>query len=287
VSGGVPIAARSLLLGLIGSGIQKSRSPALHEQEAGENGIRCIYKLVDLDVLGLTNDALGELLIAAERFGFAGLNITHPSKQAVLSHLHELSPTAEALGAVNTVVFASGKRIGHNTDSPGFAESFKRGMKGVAKRRVLQIGAGGAGAAVSDAALALGVQELVIIDIDKPRARHLAASVNVRHGAGRAVASSDATEWLRSADGLINASPIGMAKYPGTPVPVSLLRPEMWVADVVYVPLQTELLREARRLGCRTLAGGGMAVYQAAEAFRLFSGITPDADRMMRHFETL
>jgi shikimate dehydrogenase len=284
VSGG---AGGSLLLGLIGSGIQRSRSPALHEREAAAHGIRCIYKLIDLDVLRLGNDALGELLTAAERLGFAGLNITYPGKQAVLPHLDELSPVAETLGAVNTVVFTAGKRIGHNTDSPGFAESFRRGMKDAPLRRVVQVGAGGAGAAVSDAVLTLGVGELAILDLDDARATNLAAQLNRRHGRGRAVVRTDLAAAMREADGLINASPVGMLNHPGTPVPTTLLRRDMWVADVVYVPLETELLRAARDRGCRTLPGGGMAVFQAAEAFRLFSGITPDPERMMRHFETL
>ncbi len=278
--------SRSVLVGLIGSAIQASRSPALHEREAAEHGLRYIYKLIDLDVLGLTNAALGELLTAAERLGFAGVNVTHPSKQAVLPHLDELAETAAAVGAVNTVVFTAGKRIGHNTDCSGFAESFRRGMPDVAMGRVVQIGAGGAGAAVSDAALSSGVGELILVDIDGERAGNLATRLNQRHGAGKARVGADAARELATCDGLINATPIGMAAHPGTPVPLSLLRPEMWVADIVYFPLETELLRAARRLGCRTMGGGGMAVFQAAEAFRLFTGITPDVDRMLRHFET-
>jgi shikimate dehydrogenase len=135
--------------------------------------------------------------------------------------------------------------------------------------------------------LKLGTVELAIYYFDERRARELVTQLNRRHGAGRASARSDAAAAVARADGLINASPIGMTKYPGTPVAVSLLRPEMWVADVVYVPLETELLRAARGLGCRTLAGGGMAVFQAAEAFRLFTGIAPDAERMLRHSLTL
>ena len=120
-----------MLLGLIGAGIQASRAPALHEDEAAEQGLRCIYKLIDLTKLGLGVDALPELLTAAERMGFAGLNITHPCKQAVIPLLHELSPDARALGAVNTVLLRDGKRIGHNTDWFGFAENFRRGLPDV------------------------------------------------------------------------------------------------------------------------------------------------------------
>ncbi|MBV9202979.1 MAG: shikimate dehydrogenase, partial [Alphaproteobacteria bacterium] len=108
-----------------------------------------------------------------------------------------------------------------------------------------------------------------------------------RFGQGRAFAARDIAAAVREADGLINATPVGMASYPGLPLAADLLRPDLWIADIVYFPLETELLRQARRLGCRTLDGGRMAVFQAAEAFRLFTGITPDPERMLRHFAVL
>jgi shikimate dehydrogenase len=89
---------------------------------------------------------------------------------------------------------------------------------------------------------------------------------------------------VATADGIVNATPIGMANYPGTPVPAKLLRSGLWVADIVYFPLETELLRDARARGCRTMSGGGMAVFQAADAFRLFTGQEPDCERMLKHF---
>ena len=92
---------------------------------------------------------------------------------------------------------------------------------------------------------------------------------------------------LAGADGMVNATPIGMAKFPGLPLPAGLLSPHLWVADVVYFPLETPLLAEARGWGCRTMPGAGMAVFQAAGAFHLFSGVKPDADRMLAHFAEL
>jgi shikimate dehydrogenase len=275
------------LAGLIGTGIQASRTPLMHEREGAEQGLRYIYKLIDLDRLGLGAEALPELLTAAERMGFDGLNITHPCKQAVIPLLHELSDDARALGAVNTVVLKGGRRIGHNTDWWGFAESFRRGLSGVRLDRVVQLGAGGAGAAVAHAALTLGVGRLAIVDTDAARAEQVAAGLAARFGAGRAVAGGDLAAEVAAADGLINTTPVGMAKYPGLPLPAELLRPGLWVAEIIYFPLETELLRRARALGCRTLDGGGMAVFQAVEAFRLFTGITPDAERMRRHFAAM
>jgi shikimate dehydrogenase len=205
----------------------------------------------------------------------------------VVPLLHELSPDAAALGAVNTVVLRDGRRIGHNTDCSGFAEAFRRGLPDVRRGRVVQLGAGGAGAAVAHALLGAGVGHLAIADTEEPRAMALAEGLAARFGAGRATAGGDLAAELAAADGLVNCTPVGMAKLPGTPLPVTLLRAGLWVAEIVYFPLETALLRAARALGCRTLDGGGMAVFQAAGAFRLFTGREPDSARMLRHFAAM
>lgn len=274
----------SVLAGLIGRGIQASRTPAMQEREGAEQGLRLVYRRIDLDVLGLGPDALPELLTAAERMGYAGLNITYPCKQSVVPLLDELSEEARALGAVNTVVLREGRRIGHNTDCTGFAESFRRGLVGVPRQHVLQLGAGGAGAAVAHALLAEGVERLSVLDPDASRAAMLVKSLVARFGAARAGGCAEASSALTDADGLVNCTPMGMAGHPGLPVPAEVLHPGLWVADIVYFPLETALLGAARAIGCRTLDGGGMAVFQAVEAFRLFTGMVPDAERMLRHF---
>jgi len=230
---------------------------------------------------------LPDLLLAAERTGFSGLNVTHPCKQAVLAHLDELAPDAAALGAVNTVVLREGRRIGHNTDAWGFREALRRGLPGASLERVVQLGAGGAGAAVAHALSSLGVGELLLYDVDSGRAEALAERLAAQGAAGRIVVAPDLARALAVASGLVNATPVGMAAYPGLPLPAELLRPELWVADIVYFPLETELLRTARAIGCRTLDGSGMAVFQAVRAFELFTGRTPDPERMRRHFERL
>jgi shikimate dehydrogenase len=277
----------SFLIGLIGSAIQASLTPAMHEREADEKGLRYIYRLIDFEELGLSVEALPELLTAAERMGFAGVNVTHPCKQIVIPLLHELSEVALALGAVNTVVLSNGRRVGHNTDWWGFAESFRHGLPDAKRERVVQLGAGGAGTAVAHAALTLGVAQLTIVDTDQARAELLAAGLAQRFGKGSAAELRNLAAVVSEADGVINATPVGMANYPGLPMPAELLRHDLWVADIVYFPLETELLKRARMLGCRTLDGGGMAVFQAAEAFRLFTGAIPDAERMRRHFAAM
>jgi len=278
---------RSVLLGLIGAGIQASLTPSLHEREGAEQGLCTIYRLIDLQQLGLGPEALPDLLLAAERTGFQGLNITFPCKQSIIPLLHELSDDAKALGAVNTVVLRDGKRVGHNTDLSGYSENFRRGLADAKRDKVVQLGAGGAGSAVAHAAMQLGVGQLTIFDTDQAKARQVAADLTARFGAGRAVAGTDLAAAIAEAAGVINATPVGMAKFPGSPLPPALLRPDLWVSEIIYFPMETELLARSRALGCRTLDGGGMAVFQAVHAFRLFTGLEPNVERMLAHFAAL
>jgi len=282
---------RSFLVGLIGSGIGGSLSPAMHEEEARHLGLKYVYRRIDLEVLRRGPSALSELLSAAESMGFDGVNVTYPCKQAVIELLDELSADAQALGAVNTVQFKEGRRVGHNTDWSGFRRAFERGLPGASMERVVQLGAGGAGAAVAHAAMTMGARELALVDVDPTRARTLAAELQARFPDARVSAIDGAPamlgDALAAADGLIHATPTGMAKHPGMPLQRELLHPRLWVADVVYFPIKTELLKAAEALGCRTLTGGGMAVYQAVEAFEIFTGIAPNAERMFEHFQTL
>src|SRR3954469_21293133 len=219
---------RSYLVGLVGAGIGGSLSPALHEHEASCLGLDYAYRVLDIDALGVAPRDVGALLERLREAGYDGLNVTHPCKQLVLEHLDELSEEAATIGAVNTVVLRDGRAIGHNTDGSGFAESFRRGLPGAALERVVLIGAGGAGAAVGHALLGLDCKQLVIVDTDRERAAGLADALG-----------AEAAEELdlAGADGVVNATPTGMVGHGGTPVPPERLRPELWVADVVYRPL--------------------------------------------------
>jgi shikimate dehydrogenase len=279
--------ARRFLVGLIGEGIQGSRSPALHENEARHLGLALHYQLIDLARDGRSASDLPRLLDSAQAVGFAGVNITHPCKQAVLPLLDQLSADAEAIGAVNTVVFRDGKRVGHNTDWSGFATPFRRALGDVSLGHVSLLGAGGAGAAVAHAILTLGARQLALVDPDAAKAESLAARLRARFG-GRAVQHArDIRAAIAGSDGVINATPIGMTGHPGAPIDPSWIEPRQWVAEIVYFPLETEWLRAARERGCRSLDGGGMAVWQAVGAFELFTGHVPDAQRMERHFRSI
>jgi shikimate dehydrogenase len=274
-----------LLLGLVGAGIGRSLAPALHEEEARQHGLRLHYQLVDLDAAAI--DALPRLVSAMRTIGFDGFNVTHPCKQAVMPLLDELSEEARAIGAVNTVVRRDGRLVGHNTDGSGWSWGFRRSLPDTKLDRAVLLGAGGAGSAIAHAALQLGVRRLEIFDTAPARAQSLALRLGQRHGDERAGMAKDLAASLARADGLIQATPVGMHAHPGMPVAEALLRPALWISEAVYVPLETPLVKAARRAGCRVMDGGHMNVGQACRAFELFTGLKADVARMEAHFRRL
>ncbi len=278
------MSGRRILVGLIGSNIMKSLSPALHQDAYAAAGIDGFYHLMDVDQL--PGRGLKELLDAARIAGFAGTNVTFPFKQDVLSVLDTVDAEARQIGAVNTVVFGpDGRSTGYNTDRRGFRRSFEQGLGRPAAdgKTVVQVGAGGAGRAVAFALMDLGVAQLVLHDRDPNQAQTLLADLATHCGAGRARISTDLSAEATAADGVVNATPVGMLGIPGNPVPAEL-RKEQWAADVIYSPIETAFIKAALVKGARVLTGGGMCVHQAAEAFRLFTGVEPDIARMDRTF---
>jgi shikimate dehydrogenase len=277
-------AENRVLTGLIGRHIGASRSPWLHEREAEAQGLDLTYTLFDFAVMGRDESDLCAQLDNAEALGYSGVNVTYPYKQAVIACLDELSASAKRVGAVNTVRFSLGKRVGHNTDVIGFAESMRDGLPGAPLNRVLQVGAGGGGAATAQALLDLGVGTLIVCDRDAARAATLVSNMQASFGQNRVETTVDAEASIDSVDGIVNATPMGMVASPQAPIDTSRLSSRHWVADIVYFPLETELLRAARARGCRTLDGSGMAVHQAAAAFEIFTGRTANRPRMLRSF---
>ncbi|WP_430296955.1 shikimate dehydrogenase [Sinomonas sp. B1-1] len=299
-----PRPPRPQLIGLIGANVAGSLSPLLHEREAAAQGLRYAYRALDLDELGLTPEDAGQLARDAGRLGYTGLNVTHPCKQTVIPGLDALSEDARALGAVNTVTVDAdpadpadsaahdggthpGSRLtGRNTDHSGFRAALAEGLPGVPLGTVVLVGAGGAGSAVARALLDSGVRELLVADVDPARAAALAARLGEPGSGSRvaAVAHEEVFARLSEADGVVNATPIGMVGHPGTPFDTSALMRRHWVADVVYRPLATQLVKAALAAGCRVLDGGWMAVAQAADSFELFTGLPADRARMRAHF---
>jgi shikimate dehydrogenase len=277
------------LVGLVGTGVGPSLTPALHMAEARAQGVDYVYRTIDLNDVGVAPERIGDVLTWARTLGFNALNITHPCKRLVMEHLDDIDQLAAELGAVNTVVFDGPRAIGYNTDTTGFALGFREGLPDASTDNVVLVGAGGAGAAVGDALLRLGAEHLTVVDLDIERATVLALELSARRPESRVDASlpDKLPVLLTGSDGVVHCTPTGMVEHPGLPFSGELLHPGLWVADIVYRPLDTELLKTALEVGCRVCDGGHMAVHQATEAFELITGIAPDTERMSRHFRHL
>lgn len=273
---------REVRAGLIGDGIGPSLTPDIHMIEGKELGLNYTYDRFDTS----GSDTLESALSTARTNGYAGLNITHPHKKAVVTHLDRLEGIASEIKTVNTVVFRDGQAIGWNTDYLGFKMALARNIGPVEGQFVHVVGAGGAGLAVVLALLDSGVAKVAISDLNAPSAEALIADVR----AIRPRASLEPVD-LASApvgvEGIVNCTPMGMANHPGAAVDPTRYRPDAWVADIVYFPLDTLFVQKARGAGMRVMDGSGMALWQAVEAFRLITGHRPDASRMQASLQRL
>ena len=276
---------RRMLIGLIGANIMGSLSPALFADAFAAAAIAGFYHLIDVDCL--PGRQLPQLLDAIKTAGFAGTNITYPFKQEIIPLLDAVDPEAAQTGAVNTVAIApDGHTTGYNFDRRGWRHAFEEtfGRTSAQGATVVLVGAGGAGRAVAFALMDLGVGVLVIHDHDSERASALKANLAKHYNASRCRVTNGLETDIAAADGVVNATQVGMRGFPGNPVPVSALTAAHWCADVIYTPIKTVFIQTAASKGARVMSGDGMCVHQAVEAFRLFTGIEPDVARMHRTF---
>lgn len=278
-----PLSPARHRIALVGAAISGSLSPDLHRREGAALGLDYSYDLLDLDHL----PPEWRLRDAVDR-GITGFNITHPVKQSVLAQLDDLSEDARALGAVNTVSIDGDRLTGHNTDHSGFLTGLRHGLPNVPFGRVLVVGAGGAGSAVAHALAGAGAA-VEVTDTDADRVAALVSRLSAAHPDGEiaGLPADQVPAGLARADGIVNATPIGMTGHPGLPLDTGGLSSQHWVADVVYRPPDTELLTAARGIGCRVLDGGAMLVAQAARTLALLTGLAPDLDRMRNHLTVL
>jgi shikimate dehydrogenase len=278
---------RRMLIGLIGANIQGSMSPALFADAFAAAGIDGYYHLLDAD--RLAERRLPQLLGAVKTAGFAGVNVTYPFKQDIIPLLDAVDPEASEVGAVNTISIApDGRTTGYNFDRRGWRNSFIEvlGPDSAEGKTVVQVGAGGAGRAVAFALMDLGVADLILHDLDRARADALKSQLASQYGASRCRIVGSLEQDIARADGIVNATQVGMRGFQGCPVPVAAIKAGHWAADVIYTPMQTAFLSAAGGKGARVLNGGGMCVHQAVAAFQCLAGVTPDVARLHRTFAT-
>ena len=277
-----PDTAQPFLIGLIGSPIKSSAAPAMHEAAAQALGARAHYRLIDTPGADVTK--LRTMLDGVRTLGFSGVNVTFPYKEMVVPLLDALSPAAATMGAVNTVVVRDGKLTGHNTDATGFQSAFAAVLGDPGDKPVALIGAGGVGRAIAFAMAELGARALHIFDSDTAKANALSAWLEARM-AVRVCGS--VAEAMDGAGGAINGTPIGMLPNRDSAIPANLLNKDLYVADAVYTPLWTPLLTAARAAGCRVMTGRELCIHQAADAFRLFTGLEPSRERIGAAFDAV
>ena len=270
---------RRVLLGLLGAPIKSSASPMMHETAARALGMHCHYQLIE--IAGANRTTLQRLLHSVREIGFAGINVTFPYKEAVIDLLDELTPAAKAMAAVNTVVIQEGKLVGSNTDASGFRRVIEPYLHAVTSGPVALIGAGGVGKAIAHALDSPACAGIRLFDRDPAKMTALASLGS----AARITCCNTIEEAMDGAVGVINATPVGMSPDQRSPVPDRLLHPEMFVSDAVYTPLWTPLLLAAKAAGAATMTGRALAVAQAADAFKLFTGIAASESVMGAAFD--
>lgn len=266
-----------LKLGLIGDNIAQSRAPDLHRLAGTQNDIAVQYdRLVPLE-LGEAFDPLFER--CAER-GYRGINVTYPYKERAAQKVHIEDPHVRAIGAVNTVLFEPGGAQGFNTDYTGFIAAYRavRGQAGPGAACL--IGTGGVGRALAFGLITLGAEEIRLTDRDPGKAEALAAELRAVPAAPRVTVFADSSSAARGADGLLNGTPVGMAPYGGTPLPVGSMAGAKWAFDAVYTPIDTQFLSDAAAAGLTVISGYELFFYQGVHAWAHFSGLPLDEARL-------
>jgi shikimate dehydrogenase len=254
-------------LGLIGDNIADSRSPRLHELAGEMLGRRVTYDRLVPPALGLPFEAVFE---RARAEGYAGLNITLPYKERVVTLVTVPDERVRRLGACNTVRFEADGPKGFNTDWSGFTAGYRRAFGDTPPGAVCMIGAGGVGRAVAFALIDLGMTELRLVERDLAKAEGLAGVLRAAAPGLAVSVTSDAAAGARGASGLVNCTPLGMVGYGGTPLPREHVAGAAWAFDAVYTPLETQFLQDAEAEGLRILSGYELYFYQGFHAIGIF-----------------
>lgn len=273
--------AKTKMFCVIGNPIEHSLSPAMHSAAFKKLKLNCAYA-----AFRVAPENLGAAIRGMKALGFLGANVTIPHKVKVIEFLDELSEEARIIGAVNTIKFGE-KVVGYNTDGFGALRALQRSAADPENKRVLILGSGGAARAIAvTLALQGNVSSLTILGVVEAELSKLVDDINKNTGVkaiGRLMSDETKREEIKSADVLIHCTPIGMhPKTDETLVTKDMLRRGMKVMDVVYNPLETRLLKEAKKAGCKTIGGVEMFVNQGAESERIWLGVEPPVELMRK-----
>lgn len=273
-----------LHLGLIGDNISRSSSPRLHRLAGRQHGLDVRYdRLIPAD-LGRSFEAVFD---ACRAEPFRGLNITHPYKERAAKRVAIEDPQVRRIGATNTILFGETGPTGHNTDYSGFMSAYRRIRGAAAPGIVGMAGVGGVGRAVGFALLTLGATEIRLFDLDPARANALAEALAAAAPGTRVRSLASIEALADGATALINCTPVGMVGHPGTAIPRACLRGAEWVFDAVYTPAETRFLQDASAEGLQIIPGYELFFYQGVDAWKIFTGLPLDEDRLRHDLETV
>ena len=268
----------AIRLGLIGDNIAASMAPALHEIAGRLCGLSVTYDLLRPVDLG---KRVEDVLRHCQGAGYRGVNITYPYKELVVEHLQVDDPVVRSMGACNTVLFeAGGQPRGCNTDYSGFLAAYRNAFGDMPPGRVALAGAGGVGRAIGFALAELGAGELRLFDCDAQKARAVAEAICARHGVTRVEVCATTAEAAAGADGLVNATPLGMGGIGGCAFPGELIAGRRWAFDAVYTPVDTPFILAVRAADLLAMNGYELFLCQGIDAFRLFTGREIAEDRL-------
>jgi shikimate dehydrogenase len=263
------ISGKTRICAIIGDPVEHSLSPAMHNAAFKELKLNLVYV-----AFTVTRNELKEAISSARILGFRGLNVTMPHKNAVIKYLDETDSMAKSIGAVNTVLNDGGRLVGFNTDGIGAMRALKENGVSLNGRKLLLLGAGGAAKAIAFQA-AQEVEELVVLNRTFEKAEKLAEALRKNFGKkvrGGAFSSEFLKEEIKDADILVNATSVGM--HPDvnkSPVPRTQLRPSLCVMDIIYSPLETKLVMDAKAEGAKIVSGLEMLIYQGVASFEIWT----------------
>jgi len=270
----------AIRLGLIGDNIAESKAPRLHEIGGRLCGLPVRYELLrPADV----NRKFEDVFEQCRDAGFRGVNVTYPYKERVIGHLAAADPAVAAMETCNTVLFGPGGPQGFNTDYTGFIAAYRNTFGNALPGRVALAGAGGVGRAIGFALVRLGAEELGLFDLDVRKSRVLAEAIRAVHGHTLIRIAAAIEEAAGGADGLVNATPLGMGGLGGDggcPFPLDLVAGRRWAFDAVYTPADTPFMLAARAAGFAAMSGYELFLYQGIHAFQHFTGRNVAEDRL-------
>ncbi|MBP1930481.1 shikimate dehydrogenase [Ammoniphilus resinae] len=269
--------SKTIMTGVFGYPIEQSLSPIMHNQAFRALGINFSYA-----AFAVAPDQLEQAVNGIRALGFAGVNVTIPHKVAIIPFLDEIDQEAEEIGAVNTIVNDGGKLIGFNTDGAGYVQSLLEEWKvPLTGKRVIILGAGGAAKGVAVSLAKRGVASICVVNRSVEKAEALAKQIS--HFTHSVSLSSDhlKAKDVEQVDLIINTTSVGMYPYEDNiPIDPSFLHPKLVVSDLIYNPLETKLLQEAKKIGARTHGGVGMFIHQGALAQQKWTGKQPPISLM-------